>query len=362
MAQSVQPGAAFGPMLLPGPGLRHAEYPYSTAVSNPGLAMTVNNFAAGNIIVKNPVTGGMTNPSTYLDSVWAGAGVPNTTERFFRDDLSSFVVDEHTTAVYLMEDLGGKQDPFHLNFGVRVVSTSLTIDNGQSAPSPTYFGTASWNGVDSNVIPSTPSAATSTCCRRSTSTRTSRIRRRSASARRAWSRRRICTRSASAIPTISPAAAAVDDFHLHQWQLGQREPRSVSRDAVVAVVRELFRQGRAVQRRRFLQAGRQLRRNAERPDPGVGRLDGNVNEPVNAGKGKIYGFELGGQYCVRQRPGCAGFGVAANYTYSQSNSDQLTSVLDHRRSPAWPRLLHGQAYYERYGFSAGCRIPGGASS
>jgi iron complex outermembrane receptor protein len=60
--------------------------------------MTVNNFAVGNINVKNPYTGGMTNPSTYLESVWAGAGVPNKTEQFFKDNLSSFDVNERTTA------------------------------------------------------------------------------------------------------------------------------------------------------------------------------------------------------------------------------------------------------------------------
>ena len=36
---------------------------------------------------------------------------------------------------------------------MRVVNTNLTIDNGQTAAQPTYYGTASWNGVDSNVIP-----------------------------------------------------------------------------------------------------------------------------------------------------------------------------------------------------------------
>ncbi len=41
----------------------YATIPYSTAVSNPNLAMTVHNFGVGNMIVKNPWTGGMTNPA-----------------------------------------------------------------------------------------------------------------------------------------------------------------------------------------------------------------------------------------------------------------------------------------------------------
>ena len=48
----------------------YAAIPYDTAVSNPSLVKTVNNFALGSIIVKNPITGGMTNPATFLNTVW----------------------------------------------------------------------------------------------------------------------------------------------------------------------------------------------------------------------------------------------------------------------------------------------------
>ena len=124
--------------------------PYSTAASNPALAKVVNIFGVGPAIVKNPAS--MTNPSNYLEQVWAGAGVPNMTEKFFKDGLSSFDVKEKTYAGYLMGDIGGPSDRFHMNFGVRIVDTNLVIDNGQSAQVPTYYGTASWNGVNSNVV------------------------------------------------------------------------------------------------------------------------------------------------------------------------------------------------------------------
>ena len=107
------------------------------------------------MIVKNPTTSGLNHPSTYLNQVWAGAGVPNNTERFFEDPLSSFSVTERTTAPYLMVDMGGPSSRFHMNFGVRLVNTDLTIDGGAANPHPTYYGTASWNGVESNVIPVT---------------------------------------------------------------------------------------------------------------------------------------------------------------------------------------------------------------
>ena len=68
----------------------YAAIPYSTAVSNPGLAKTVTNFATGQIIVKDPVTGGQTNPATYLNTVWNGGTNPastNNSEKFFADGL-----------------------------------------------------------------------------------------------------------------------------------------------------------------------------------------------------------------------------------------------------------------------------------
>jgi len=161
------PGVGFGPYdYYQDPGYGKPNIPYSTALSNPGLAMTVNNFGAGNIIVKNPNTGGMTNPSTYLQSVWAGAGVPNNTERFFEDGLSSFGVEERTYAGYLMEDIGSPSNHFHANFGVRVVKTDLTSITASrpnrpptSAQPPGMASTPTWYRWS-------PSAATPTCCHR----------------------------------------------------------------------------------------------------------------------------------------------------------------------------------------------------
>ncbi|HWX33143.1 MAG TPA: TonB-dependent receptor plug domain-containing protein, partial [Steroidobacteraceae bacterium] len=55
----------------------YAAIPYSTPQTNPNLLLTYNNFANGPIGVKNPIAGGMTDPATYLNTVWKGAGVPN---------------------------------------------------------------------------------------------------------------------------------------------------------------------------------------------------------------------------------------------------------------------------------------------
>jgi len=95
-------------------------YPLLDGGVESGPGYDVNNFAAGNIIVKNPYTGGMTNPFHLPEF---GLGWSRRSEHdggVLQGNLSSFVVNEYTTAEYFMEDFGGKQDPFHLNIGVRI--------------------------------------------------------------------------------------------------------------------------------------------------------------------------------------------------------------------------------------------------
>ena len=92
-----------------------------------------------------------------------------------------------------MVDIGAPSSRFHANFGVRLVDTDLTIDNGQSAKSPTYYGTASWNGVDSNVVPGDDSRNYTDVLPSFNFVLDVTDVRRSASAPRVWSRRRTCT-------------------------------------------------------------------------------------------------------------------------------------------------------------------------
>ena len=84
--------------------------------------------------------------------MWAGAGIPNGTERLFVDTLNSYDVTNKTTSAFIMGDAG--DDVFHANFGVRVVHNQLTVDGGQTNPDgSTFVGTASWNGVNANNVP-----------------------------------------------------------------------------------------------------------------------------------------------------------------------------------------------------------------
>ena len=80
-----------------------------------------------------------------------------------------------------------------------------------------------------------------------------------------------------------------------------------------------------------------------------------VTKPVNAGHGQIYGLELSGQYLFdgAAHPLLKGFGVAANYTWSLSFSDQVTAFSKSASIPGVAKnAFTGTLFYERGGFSA----------
>ncbi len=359
------PGAGFGPWLYyQDPGYCQAgapTIPYSTAVSNPGLALTVNNFAVGNIIVKNPSAGGLTNPSTFLQKVWSGGGVVNNTEQFFKDDLSSFDVTERTTAPYLMLDMGSPSSRFHMNFGVRLVNTDLTVDGGQANSHPTYYSTASWNGVESNVIPVT-------------------TKRNYTDVLPSFNFVLDVTDSQKVRFGAARVVAPQDLFYLGlgpSYNFTRGAPNPVTGNA-----RYLFDGGaegnanldpyRASQfllsyENYFAPGGlasvatfyKQVDNFVEIENiptfenDDFGGHTADVTQPVNAGNGRIYGLELGGQYAFGDAvQWLRGFGAAANYTYSQSQSTQPTSFGSRGPIPGVSRdAVTGTLYYENRGFS-----------
>jgi TonB-dependent receptor len=357
------------------PGYGTPNIPYSTALSNPALAKYVNNFGVGNILVKNPATGGMTNPATYLNTIWAGAGVPNTTEKFFEDTASSFSVDERTTAGYLMADLGNKASHFHLNFGMRIVSTSLIIDGGAPV-SPLsnsfYYGTASWNGVNSNNL------ATQT--RRSytdvlpsfnavfdiSDTELFRF-----GAARVVSPQDLFslglgpsynfTRQTGGRVNTNPNSNTFgikDGFAFANGSSGNTQLDPYRATQTQASYENYFAKGGLLAVEVFL---KQIDNFVEQQNIATTVADdfggtlGNISTPVNAGKGQIWGVELTGQYAFGDKisPWLQGFGVAANYTLSNSTSNQPTSFSQHAAIPGVAKnAFTGTLYYERFGFSA----------
>ena len=357
------PAAGFGPWLYyQDPGYGNPSIPYSTALSNPGLALTVNNFAVGPIIVKNPATSGIKNPATYLQQVWAGAGVPHMTERFFKDGLSSFDVTERTTTPYLMIDMGGPDSRFHMNFGVRLVNTDLTINGGESNPKgPTYYGTASWNGLESNIVPVTTKRNYTDVLPSFNFvldvTENQKIQ---------FGAARVVapldlyslglgytynfTRGAN-VPATGNARFFFDGGSSGNPNL---DPYRASQ--FLLSYENYFAPGDAVTIAGFY---KQVDNFVETENIATfvkddfGGTTNNVTEPVNAGNGRIYGIEVGGQYAFGNEVSWLnGFGVAGNYTYSQSESQQPTSFTTRGPIPGVSRdALTGTLYYENHGFS-----------
>ena len=347
------------------PGYGTPNIPYSTALSNPGLAKITKNFAVGNILVKNPGT--LSNPSTYLESVWAGAGVPNNTEQFFKDDLSSFKVQDDTTAGYVMADLGTKANRFHINFGLRIVQTSLIIENGQTAAVPSYYGTASWNGVDSNVVPIT-TKRTYTDVLPSfnftldlSDTQLLRL-----GAARVVSPQDLFqlglgntynfTRQTNARTNVNTGIK--DGFAFDGGSSGNPQLDPYRATQSVISYENYFAKGGLLSVSGFykqIDNFVEVENIATTVNDDFGGTSADVTEPVNAGKGHIYGVELGGQYAFDQflSPWLKGFGVAANYTYSNSASTQGTSFSSKSTIPGVSEnSVTGTLYYERAGFSA----------
>ncbi len=346
----------------------YAAIPYSTALTNPSLTHTTTNFATGTIVVKDPVVGGMTNPATYLNQVWNSGSNPtiaNNSEKLFKDNLSSFRISEKTYSGYIMADLGAPSDRYHANFGLRLVNTQLTIDNGQTAAVPTYYGTASWNGVDSNVVP----------------VRTTR-------------------NYIDILPSFNfvlelsdtqkfrfGAARVVAPQDLYSLGLGNSynfTRQTNSRVNVHTGLKDGFAFAGGGSGNANLDPYRATQFNTSYENyfaPGgllsvagfykqvdnfvetqniatlvqddFGGTTADVTKPVNAGKGKIYGIELGVQYSLANAASwLRGFGFAANYTRSESTSDQVTAFSNHSSIPGVAKnALNLTGYYERNGFA-----------
>jgi TonB-dependent receptor len=388
-----------------GPGLYYqdpgyAAIPYDTAVSNPSLALTTRSYMFGNIIVKNPVTGGMANPETFLNTIWNQAAfvptntpsavvvggtvvpcstvpapaacavaaktkVPNNSETLYTDTLSSFKVHESTQAFYLMGDLGNKDKGFHLNAGLRVVFTNQTITGATSAPTVYSYGTATWNGVNSNNVPFVQSKYTvdllpsfnlalyptddqiirlsaarvvspadlfnlglgqSYNFTRETGGRTNTN----------HSSPSYGTKDGFRFANGSSGNPQLDPYRANQFNLSWEDyfaPEALVSAGVFYKQIESFEVSQPV--------------NTTVMDD-FGGSAGPVTMAINAGHGTIYGMELAGQYVFD-----FGLGVAANYTYTQSTSALYTDFAKHLPIPdVSAHSATATVFYELDGFNA----------
>lgn len=338
----------------------YATIPYSTPQSNPNLLLTVNNFASGPIAVKNPYTGGMTNPASYLNTVWTQAGVPNGTETLFADALNSYDVSNKTTSVFVMGDAGDSR--YHTNFGVRVVRNQLTVDGGQTNPSgSTFVGTASWNGVNANDVPFASSRSytdvlpTFNFVLNATDDQKVRF-----SAARVVSPQNLndlgrglsydFTRAA---PGLCPSGGGGVCFKFDGGTAGNAKLDPFRASQFRVSWEDYFARSGLVSIGGFYRAVDNFVTTANVatfvPDgTAAGGTTANVQTLVNGGTGKIYGGELTGQYAFD-----SGFGLQGNYTRSNSESTQSSSFGNNLPIPGVPKnAFNVTGYFERGGFAA----------
>lgn len=346
------------------PGYGTPNIPYSTATTNPGLMMTVNNFAAGPMTVKNPYAGGMTTPSTFLNTVWKGAGVPNDTERFFKDTLSSFDVYEKTISTYLMSDIGSRQDRYHINFGVRVVHTDLTVSGAQTNESPAYYGTASWNGVNSNNVPvRTVRGYTDILPSFNFMLDLTRNQLVRFSAARVTAPQDLFLlgigNSYNFTRTTDPNRTNIyngthDGFEFINGSSGNPQLDPYRASQFLLSYENYFAPGAVASVDGFWKTVDSFVTTENVPTKvfdDFGGSTGNITQPVNGRGGQIYGVELATEYAFH-RGWLNGFGVDFNYTLSKSETDQATAFTKHLGFPGVSEnALTAVLYYQRRGFS-----------
>lgn len=329
--------------------------PFQTFTGSPGRVETIGDFWAG-----GHLSGGGSPISTLLlqdrgqmhsGVAWIQALYPNTPFSFFEDPLQSFAVQERTSSVYLMADIGGDDDPFHINAGVRIIRTELAVDQNQALANPTFWGTDSWNGVLRDF-------ETVTHDREYT----------------------------DILPSINVVLDITDEHKLRVsaarvvsradlFQLGRGFQTEFTRDPVTDLF--LFTSGSAGNPELDPFRASQFDASWEYyfgeqglltaavfwkeidsfitiesqsrfvMDQGGGRF-GPVLTAINGEGGRIRGFEIGGQYAFDN-----GFGFAANYTYSDSESPFSNDVDSSLPIPSVAENAYNiQVYYENGGFEA----------
>jgi iron complex outermembrane receptor protein len=323
--------------------------PYQTAASNPERfeLLTVGGISAlfqNRDQMKNPVQ-------------WLSALYPSTPFKYYRDPIQSFNVKEKTTTGYMMADAGSAEDRYHLNAGVRVVKTELTIDSSATPTVPNYYGTDSWNGVISNPEHITTSRSYTDVLPSFSGvfdvTESDKVR---VSAARVMSRQNLFqlgtgssynfTRSSTPGPNLnrflytngSGGNPELDPYRASQFDAAYERYFGTQGLLSAAVFYKNVDS--------FIQTDTVSRTVADGSVEGA--TAGIFTQPVNGEGGEIKGVELAAQYAFAN-----GLGFTANYTYSDSKSSNSNDYQDNLPIPGVAKhAFNVQGYYEGHGFEA----------
>lgn len=324
--------------------------PFETFTSNPGRVEVVDGFwgssNAGSSSIQVQDRGAMRDPRSWIQNLY-----PDTPFEFFESPIESFNIEEETRSAYLMMDVGGPGDRYHLNAGARIVNTTLTVEQGLAPFEPTYFGTDSWNGVTANadqtvterdytdILPSMNAYLDIT--------ENTKIR---VAAARVVSRQNLFqlgrgsafeftrdpvtdlftfTNGSAGNPELDPYRASQFDLAIEHYfgDDGLAFLTFFRKDVDSFILNET--------RTEFVN------------DQAGGRV-GPVTRPINGEGGEISGVEIGVQNGYDN-----GFGFIANYTYSDSESPFFNDIDSGLPIPGVAEhAFNGQVYYEGHGIQA----------
>lgn len=324
-----------------------------TAASQPGRAATYNNFYSGNgggsIVTQN--LSQMSNPIQWLQNQF-----PNFKGKLVQDPVNSFNVETETKSGYIMADVGGKNDRFHLNMGARLVDTIQTISAGAIPANPVYLSDESWDG--NNAI-TNPNHITSV--REYTDvlpslnavldvTEEQKIRFSAARVMSAPNPYQLGTGAQYNFTRVTNSAGQqgfqftggsggnpnLDPYRASQVDLDY-EFYFGSQGAITAGVFY-----------KSIDSFIQTTTTQIKVMDDFGGSTGAFTAPSNGAGGSIKGLELGAQYAFD-----FGVGFNVNYTYSLSTSSTSTSFVNHLPIPGVSlHAMTAQTYYQKDGFEA----------
>ena len=323
--------------------------PYQTAATTPGRFETVT---VGGIQALFQNRDQMENAVDWIKSLY-----PSTPFAFYRDPLNSFVVEEKTKSGYLMLDVGRPDDRYHINGGVRVINTELTVNSSGTPVAPRYWGTDSWNGVLANPTPERtvrdytdvlPSASIVY-----DATDNNKIR---ASLARVVARQNLFQLGEGSqydFTRVSTPGPNLDRFAFTSGRGGNPNLNPFRADQADLAWEHYFGRKGLVsvglfykKIDSFIQTNTVPRAVAD--GTVQGSTVGSFSQPTNGEAGSIKGLELSAQYDFD-----AGYGFTANYTYSDSESPYSNDYDKNLPIPGVAKnAFNVTGYYEKNGFAA----------
>lgn len=125
--------------------------PWENYTDNPSRIQQVNDF--GSNVQSNVLGQSYEQMLAQGPANWRGNLYPNNPTEYFANPITTYKAKRETSAIYAMADFAGElaNMEYALNVGARYIKTDITIKNFQPDAGGRLWGTDSWNGVPRDV-------------------------------------------------------------------------------------------------------------------------------------------------------------------------------------------------------------------